>query len=507
MNVNQKYDEASLSQPDFNSVPRAYREDVENLFQVWTSTRSRNKVLTQYYNMKNELKDLGISVPESMLKVNCVVGWCKKAVDAIVTRSIFDGFAFRGQENDDLKYLADENRLGSKISQATKSSLVHGLSALTVMKGNPGEPEVMVRAFSANQFACLWDKDKERIGAGMVLADVDTEGVASKYVAFFDDMVLTMRRYGTIWEFTEEVNPMGRPLMEILVHDPDIDRPLGHSLLSKELRGIVDKAMRDVLRMEIGAEFFTFPQRYILGAQEDVFSAVPEGATQDEEGVYRDKDGKEVQLVENPQAKFKAYVGAILAFTRDENGEIPQVGQFSASTADNFTRVFENDAQRFSGATNVPLSQLGVLSNTYTSSDALGAANNPLILSVEALNRQYNPAISNIGRMMMAIKNNCTIEELPDDLKRIKANFKDPAMPTISAAADAATKLASADKDVIGTRVWYEMMGFSQATIDRLEAEKGQRSAIQALNDMADMMAQNATENAIKAAATTKTEE
>lgn len=488
MSIRQNYDAALLLRPKREDVPTAYRDAVDDLFQVWTAKRGRNQVLTAYYTMKNQLKDLGISIPENLLNLNCVVGWCKKAVDARANRSVFDGFVFEGTKSSELDRLVIQNRLRSKITQATKSSLVHGLSAITVMAGNAGEPPVMVRAFSANQFACLWDKNAERIGCGIVLQDVDKDNNATKYVAHFPDAVLTMVREGTTWTVTTEPNPMGRPLMELLINDPDIDRPLGHSLLTPELLGIVDKAMRDVLRMEVGAEFFTFPQRYILGASEDLFSVAPAGATQDDEGIWRDADGNVVEVVSSEYAKFKAYIGAMLAISRDENGDIPSVGQFNASTADNFTRVFENDAQRFSGATNVPLAQLGVLSNTYTSSDALSATDNPLILAVECMNRQYGEALANVARMMLAVANGTTIEGLPEQQQRVQCAWKDPSMPTLSSRADAWTKLASVDNSIVGTRVFYEGLGLTQATIDRLEAQKANNSAIQALNRMADAM-------------------
>lgn len=498
MTVKQTYENANLNRPTANEIPQEFRADVENLFQVWNNTRARNRKLSNYYCMANKLKDLGISIPENMLKVNCTVGWCKKAVDALVTRSCFENFVFEGAQNKRLDELTKQNRLALKVAQATRSALVHGLSAFTVMRGNEGDPDVMVRAYSANQFACLWDKDKDRIKCGIVLGDVDVDGVANKYVAFFDDYVLTLQRNETIWTSEVEFNPMGRPLMELFVNDPDIDRPLGHSILTPEILGIVDKAMRDVLRMEVGAEFFTYPQRYVLGAKEELFSTIPEGAEQDDEGVWRDECGNPVTVTTNEYSKFKAYVGALLAISRDDDGEVPQVGQFSASTADNFTRVFENDAQRFSGATNVPLAQLGVLSNNYTSSDALGASNNPLILSVEQMNRQFGTSLESVAQMIMAVDEGITLEQLSDEQKSVQAYFQDASMPTMSSRADAWTKLASSDKDIVGTRVYYEGVGLKQATIDRLLAEKENNSVIETLNAMSEVMAQNATNDALK---------
>ena len=281
---------------------------------------------------------------------------------------------------------------------------------------------------------------------------------------------------------------MGRPLMEVIVNDPDLDRPLGHSLITPEVIGIVDKAMRDVLRMEVGAEFFTYPQRYVLGAADSMFADPPEGCAEDEDGNFVDAEGNVVAPVPNDRKKAKAYLGALLAISRDENGELPTVGQFSPGSADNFTRVFENDAQRFSGATNVPLAQLGVQSNTYTSSDALGAANDPLILAVEDMNADNGEVMAEVARMMMAVAEGTAIEGLSEERRGVQAAWKDPSMPTISARADAWTKLGSADQSIVGTRVYYEGVGLSQAKIDRLMAEKRANSAMTAMARIADAL-------------------
>ena len=494
------YGDVNPLTPDLSNVPDEYAETIRDLFDTWANVRARNRVLRDYYEMKQGVQNLGISIPPMLKATNCVTGWCAKAVNARANRSIFDGYVFEGAEDARLKRLVRENRLRSKYREACASALVYGVSALTVMRGGAGQPDVMVRAFSANQFCALWDKDAERIGAGIVLADVDREGNPSRYVVHLPNAVLTLTApaHGTAWECGIEPNPMGRPLMELIVNDADPDRPMGHSLLTPELLGIVDKAMRDVFRMELGAEFFTFPQRYILGADEELFTVPAEDGNDEnegDEGDEGDEDGEGTR-VPSPVARFNAYIGSWLALTRDEDGELPQVGQFSPMSAENFTAVFENDAQRFSGATNIPLAQLGVLSNTYTSSDALGAANDPLILDVERINAVNGEAMENIARMMLCVADGVPYSELDEQSRAVQAVFKDPSMPTIAARADAFTKIGGSDSSLIGTSVWYEGLGFSQATIDRIEAQNGEMQATADLNAIAGLLAEKATKEA-----------
>lgn len=480
----QTFGDINTPEPLLRVIPNAYRDDIESLFATWSAVRPRNLTLSRYYDMKNTLKELGISIPEGIFEVNCMVGWCKKAVDARSVRSIFDGFVFEGMEDTALKRMVTQNRMRTLYNKACRSMLTHGVAAFTVMRD--ARAGVKVRAFSANQFSVLWDKDAERIKCGIVCADVDKQGNACKYVAHFNDAVLTFTRYGASWTCKVESNALGRPMMEVMAFDTDLDRPLGHSLLTPEVVGIVDKAMRDVLRMEVGAEFFTYPQRYVLGAADSLFCDPPAGALEDGEGGYVDANGNPVYAITNNAKKVHAYMGALLAIGRDADGELPTVGQFNPGSADNFTRVFENDAQRFSGSTLVPLNQLGVLSNQYTSSDALGAANNPLILAVEDMNRENAEVLEEIARMMMAVNEKKSIDRLTDEQYNVQAFFKDPSLSTIAARADAWTKIGALDSGIVGTPIWYENLGQPQATITRIQAQKEQAAVIKTLNEIAD---------------------
>ena len=150
--------------------------------------------------------------------------------------------------------------------------------------------------------------------------------------------------------------------------------------------------------------------------------------------------------------------------------------------------MFENDAQRFSGATNVPLAQLGVLSNAYTSSDALGAANDPLILDVEVMNLQNGDSLAAVARMALCARRGCSEDGLSEEERGVEAYFVDPSKTTEAARADAWTKFAAADGSVVGTDVWYEGMGLSHATIGRLRSEQRRASATEALGRIADAM-------------------
>ena len=81
-------------------------------------------------------------------------------------------------------------------------------------------------------------------------------------------------------------------------------------------------------------------------------------------------------------------------------------------------------------------------------------------------------AVLTDGSVAMAVAGNRRVTDLDEDQLGVMARFEDPRMASMSAAADAAVKIAAADHDFAGTDVFYEMQGFDAATIARIQAQK-----------------------------------
>ena len=117
------------------------------------------------------------------------------------------------------------------------------------------------------------------------------------------------------------------------------------------------------------------------------------------------------------------------------------------------------------------------MGNTYTSSDALSASNDPLILDVQGINDGLKDSLWQVARLMMAVSAGVRLDQLTAEQDGVMASFRDPSMPTMASRADAWTKLGGLDSSIVGTRVFYEGVGLDQATIDRLMSEKQDQSA------------------------------
>ena len=279
--------------------------------------------------------------------------------------------------------------LKRKYRQAVRSELTHSCAFLTVTAGDEsaGEPPVVVNAYPATSAAAIWDRPRGRIKCGMVVVDSDRKTGKPTWVDVYTETNVIRIRRGArgLWEaaYSEDFE-MGRCLMERLAYDADLDRPFGRSRISRSVMSITDNAMRAALRSEVSAEFFTAPQKYLLGADEDVLGG---------------------------KTKWDAYIGNIFAVSRDENGDMPQFGQLTQGSMQPHIDYMRSLAARFSGETNVPLSELGVVSDNPSSAEAIYAAKEALVVEAQNLNADNGEALAHVALMALAIKEGTTYAE------------------------------------------------------------------------------------------------
>lgn len=437
-------------------LPEEEKKLLDQLIEVWNSKKARNKLRDEYYNSKNKLKDLGISIPPALQKIETVVGWPAKAVDALAVRSRFDGFTFAsGDENIELQNVLSQNRFGITISQATHSELINSVSFLTVSRGGKGEPKAIISAYSALNAAALWDYRRKRIKAGLTIVDIKQDRPSDVpepiWVNLYtDSAVWEIKKDGSVWRARENKHSMGRPMMEPLVYRPTLDRPFGKSRISRAVMSITDSAVRTALRSEVGSEFYTAPQKWILGAEDSLFA---------------------------DKSKWEAYIGSWFAVSKDEDGDKPSVGQFSQGTMQPHTDYMRSLAARFSGETSIPVSELGVIHDNPSSAEAIYASKESLVIEAEALNETNGEALKVVGMMVLAVMQNKPLEELTDDEKSITPRFKNPAMPSIVSQADAVVKMISAIPWIAGSQVALEELGFNEDQITRLLSDKRKMEA------------------------------
>lgn len=431
---------------------------INALITTWWRKRARNILREQYYSAHNRLKDLGISVPPPLRKVATYVGWPAKAVDSMADRAILEGYTFKGTDsNDVLDAVMEDCDFLSAYSQAVTDALVSSCSFLCVTKGGFGEPDVIASAHSARDGAAIWDYRLNRIKCGMVVADVRRDSCGRvkgpSLVNVFtrsETMVLRWSRNGRWVLEAREANAHGTPLMEAVRYAPRLGRPLGKSRISRPVMSITDAAVRESLRSEVAAEFVAAPQKYIMGANDDIFAN---------------------------KKKWEAYVGSFLALPLDENGEKMQVGQFPQGSMQSHTEYMRDLAARFSGETGIPISSLGVIHDNPSSAEAIYAAKEDLVIEASNFNRDNRAALRRVGLLMMAVAQGVTVGDLTDADRTIQPRFMNPSIPSVVSQSDAMLKQISAVPWIADSRVALEQFGYDDAQIMRLMSDKNKSQA------------------------------
>ncbi len=445
------------AEPVFGAdFPAEWAAMLADLLGLWAAKAARNRLRMRYYSGKNVLKDFGISIPPRLLNVETIVGWPQKAVDAMAVRCRFDGFTASDEGVQAMLDEVDErSRLRVKYRQAVQSTLIHSCSFATVTMDEYRRSRIDF--YDAEHAAARWDDAAGRIAYGMVV-HAFRDGMPAEVTMYTDDAAVhAWLEDGGWWAWEAERYGMGRPTMEAVAYRPTFRKPFGQSRISRAVMSITDSAVREALRTEISAEFFTSPQKYLLGADEDTFKK---------------------------KTKWEAYIGNIFTATRDENGDLPQFGQLSQGSMQPHTDYMRSLAARFSGETNVPISTLGVIHDQPASAEAIYAASEPLIIECEDFNDGARESLKTLALMALAAELDAPLDELDASYRDFSPNFRNPAMPSVVSQTDAMVKIASVVPGFAGTDVFFEQIGFPEDMRRKAESEISRNAGGFVLSDI-----------------------
>lgn len=460
---------------DLNGLPSAegLRGDepqlLERLVRCLTEHLGRNALKMEYYADKNPLKNLGLAVPDRFLDtIDTSVGWCAKSVDMLAARSRFDSFTSHDDEvSEALASIVAGNDMGELYSCALTSELVHGCGFWTVSKGDEGkgEQQVIVNYHDAVSASALYDYRTKGVLAGFVVEDYrPVKGGLSRIMQpcvvvlhTRNSVVELHREERDSWAVSDRYeNVMGRPMMEPMGYRPRYGR-FGKSRVTRTMMGITDEMQREIVRMALHSECFSAPQKYMLGASDELF----------------DMD------------KFKiAYNSFMLVSDNPRDGSRPTVGQFSQASMTPHLDVMRNLASRAAAEAGIPVNSLGIIHDNPASAEALQASMEDLIIEVESLNRTNGKALVNVARMALAIVGDKGIGELTDDERSVTVHWEDPASPSVASMSDAMVKQVSAVPEFGGTDVFWEKLGYSEDERRRIKADVRANAMSAAVNAM-----------------------
>ena len=448
-----------------SGLTRGEAELYRRLLRRLLKKRSRNRVRQTYYNGRNQLKDIGYSLPPIAKDIEIVVGWPEKAVQALANRVVLDGITT--DDGSDLsrtvRDLMDANDLIATADSAHTDAFVHSCSFITALAGRAdlGEPEAVIQEFTADTATGEWDKRRHGLRSALMFdTDDEYEHATGAYLMDLDHTVNIVNDDGRWKVYQRTDNPDARLPVELLAYRPDSKRPFGRSRISRTVMSLTDSAVRTFMRSEMQAELYSVPPRYFLGVTEEMFT---------------DDDG-------NPIPQWRILLDHVLALPADpKTGTVPQVGQFAQYSFEPHQAQLRQTAPMFASATSLPPDAMGVLTDNPSSADAIDKAQKELCLEAEKCQRWFAPAWERIiGRAQYLAG--------PDgSVQAVSCQWRNPSTPSRAAAADAAVKLVQAGILPADSDVTWDMLDLSDRQRQTLRMEQRRKRSEQRIDQLRAM--------------------
>lgn len=448
-------------------LSEAEKDLVSDLLDRLSRKTVRNRLRTRYYDAKQTVRHLGISVPPQLETIETVLGWPAKSVDDLEQRIDFDGFVLRDGSWADygLDVIWDENRLALEASQAHASALKYSVTFVAVLGGESTGPGVIVRPLSALSTIATWDAVRRRVKNALTVTSSSDLGDVEEFILFTDEAVITCVKDRGKWSVSERTaHNLGRSPVAVLPFKPDMESPFGSSRISRAVMSITDRAVRSLLRMEVSAEFYSSPQRYVLGA---------------DEGAFRGPDGE-------AKTGWEVTLGKLLALkpSDDGDGSNPTVGQFPQLTMQPHMDMVRSDAALFAGETGIPVNSLGIIHDNPASEAAMQTAYLPLVKTAERAAVPFG--LGWVDAMQMAVQVRDGASSVDEGLRGMRAKFRDPATSTRSEMANAASMFVTTFPWASESDVTLEMFGVDQVDIDRLKTDRDRAQASSRLTQLTE---------------------
>jgi hypothetical protein len=387
----------------------------------------RHRVMTRYayYDMKHLAQDFDISTPPKLRYwMNCL-GWCAKAVDSLADRLDFREFM---DDNFNMNEIYQMNNPDVLFRSAILGALISSCDFIYISYDEEHYPRLQV--IDGSRATGIMDPITGMLTEGYAILDVDEHGQPSIEAYFVPGQTHYYYKESNGVQVIENSAPY--PLLVPIINRPDATRPFGHSHISRACMSIVDSAMRTVKRSEIAAEFYSVPQKYVLGTDQDA----------------------------EPIDKWSAAMSAVLEITKDDSGEKPVVGQFAQQAMTPHLDQLKMFAALFAGETGLTLEDLGFASGNPASSDAIKAAHENLRLKARAAQKSFASGFLNAGYLAACVRDNQPYRRSQIYMTTAKWNpIFEPDASSMSGIGDAALKLQQAFPEYFDETKLKDLMG------------------------------------------------
>lgn len=362
------------------------------------------------YDMKNNDRSPGITIPEKLRhQYKATLGWGAKAVDSLADRLVFREF---GEDNYNLNEIFRMNSADILFDDAKLSALINSCSFIYISEGEENIPRLQV--VQGSEATGVLDPVTRLLTEGYMVLSRDERGYPIEELYF----VTGRTDYYVNGEISRsESNSAPAPLLVPIIHRPDSTKPFGRSRITPSALYYQRFAKRTLERADITAEFYSWPQKYVVGLDSDA----------------------------EPLEKWKATVSSFLQFDKSEDGTIPKLGQFTVPSMSPFVEQLRTAASGFAGETGLTLDDLGFPSDNPSSAEAIKASHETLRLQAEKAQRDFSSGFLNAGYLAASLRDDFAYKrnQFYQTKTKWEPVFK-PDASTISLIGDGAIKINQA---------------------------------------------------------------
>ncbi len=376
------------------------------------------------------------------------VGWGRRAVDIRANKTKFDRF-----ENDTLglNEIFAKYRVVEAFDKIKDDILVCGCGFLA-LNGDRVFPFTAEEA--TGTFSWFDQNLKDGIAVFRTTSTKDNPGIArpdinrpDAFVEYLPDRTVSYEKIDGELVTTVAPNGSGRPLIGLLTHKSTAKRPFGQSVLTKAARSAIIDASRTGRQAMIAAYHYNTKVDIILGADSDT-----------------------------PVDRIESQTGDVLKIGPNENGQIPQIGEFAQHAMTPFSDTIMIAARNFCSDTKLSLANLGISSDAPQSTEALEIINDDLKDDIVSWQGELAEQLKYFGVTLWMYENNIRVidDNLRAKIEAIKPVFLSVFRQDVGKFGDGLIKIAQQAPDIVKSRSLWRNLGLTSAEIDEVIASTGQ---------------------------------
>lgn len=391
---------------------------LESLREKLAQKALRVNLRYQYYEMKEKMRKISALIPDEFRTLVYSLGWCAKAVDTLSDRIVFDGF------DGDIAELNEIYRLNNADvlhGSAVLSALISSCSFLYIGQRDDGYP--FIEVIDGGNATGSIDTTTNLLTEGYAVLKRDDYGQPVLEAHFLPKKTEYYEK-GRLTDTFRHAAPY--PLLVPMIFRPDAKRPFGHSRISRACMDIQQTALRTLLRTEVGAEYYSVPQKYIVGLSESAAKGFD---------------------------KPKATISSFLAFGRDANGNSPSLGQFQSMSMAPFLEQMKMLASLFAAETGLTLDDLGFTTDNPVSEEAIKASHESLRLTARRAQQTFGTGFLNAAYLAACVRDDYAYKRYAfADVSPVWQPIFEPDASALGVIGDAILKINQASDGFMGAR-------------------------------------------------------